>query len=190
MNDRRSSGCHFVLCVVRVRMAGFWHFGYRESVLNKQKSYAYALLVRGNGCNLHCVFCFLLGVRRGVAMTATLSQLLSSQEARDAAPCVAYQPGKWRLLRSGALIRPGVDEHYWNPDGTCKHGRECDIIWSGDLVAELAAVDALRAALTEVLSAARGFASAVRQDTGMEYPWPAMEIAEADARQALKGPDA
>lgn len=49
--------------------------------------------------------------------------------------------------------------------------------------------DALREALAELLHAVcgeKGFAQAVRRDSGRIYPWPALDIAEAKARKALE----
>ena len=73
----------------------------------------------------------------------TLSHLLSSQEARDAAPCVAVT-GEWVLNRAGVLYNtadmdPGLDCNR-NEDGSHKWEACFDIIWSGDLPALLAAM--------------------------------------------------
>lgn len=49
--------------------------------------------------------------------------------------------------------------------------------------------DALRDALADMLHAVcgeKGFAEAVRRDSGRIYPWPALELAEAKSRAALK----
>ena len=46
----------------------------------------------------------------------------------------------------------------------------------------------LREALADLLHAVcgeKGFAEAVRRDSGRIYPWPALELAEAKARAAL-----
>lgn len=48
--------------------------------------------------------------------------------------------------------------------------------------------DVLRDALEDLLHAVcgeKGFAEAVRRDSGRIYPWPALELAEAKARKAL-----
>ncbi len=48
--------------------------------------------------------------------------------------------------------------------------------------------DALREALADLLHAVcgeKGFAEAVRRDSGRVYPWPALELAEAKALAAL-----
>ena len=48
--------------------------------------------------------------------------------------------------------------------------------------------DALREALEDLLHAVcgeKGFAQAVRRDSGRIYPWPALDLAEAKARKAL-----
>lgn len=48
--------------------------------------------------------------------------------------------------------------------------------------------DALREALADLLHAVcgeKGFAQAVRRDSGRIYPWPALDLAEAKARKAL-----
>jgi hypothetical protein len=49
--------------------------------------------------------------------------------------------------------------------------------------------DALREALVDLLHAVcgeKGFAQAVRWDSGRIYPWPALELAEAKALAALE----
>lgn len=49
--------------------------------------------------------------------------------------------------------------------------------------------DALRDALADLLHAVcgeKGFAEAVRRDSGRIYPWPALDLAEAKARKALE----
>jgi len=49
--------------------------------------------------------------------------------------------------------------------------------------------DALREALVDLLNAVcgeKGFAQAVRRDSGRIYPWPALELAEAKALAALE----
>ena len=49
--------------------------------------------------------------------------------------------------------------------------------------------DALREALVDLLHAVcgeKGFAEAVRRDSGRMYPWPALELAEAKALAALE----
>lgn len=49
--------------------------------------------------------------------------------------------------------------------------------------------DALREALADLLHAVcgeKGFAQAVRRDSGRIYPWPALELAEAKAIAALR----
>jgi hypothetical protein len=49
--------------------------------------------------------------------------------------------------------------------------------------------DALREALADLLHAVcgeKGFAEAVRRDSGRIYPWPALELAEAKAIAALE----
>jgi hypothetical protein len=48
--------------------------------------------------------------------------------------------------------------------------------------------EALREALVDLLHAVcgeKGFAEAVRRDSGRIYPWPALELAEAKALAAL-----
>jgi hypothetical protein len=74
---------------------------------------------------------------------ATLAGLLASQEARDAAPCVAVT-GPWHLTRGGALERrsfPSMTSWlatgHWEFD---KSRNPFDCIWSGDLPALLAAM--------------------------------------------------
>jgi len=50
--------------------------------------------------------------------------------------------------------------------------------------------DALREALVDLLHAVcgeKGFAEAVRRDSGRIYPWPALDLAEAKALEALQG---
>ena len=50
--------------------------------------------------------------------------------------------------------------------------------------------EAMRAALDAMLRAVcgeSGFAAAVRAATGLAYPWPALDLAEEQARAALKG---
>ena len=49
--------------------------------------------------------------------------------------------------------------------------------------------DALREALVDLLHAVcgeKGFAEAVRRDSGRIYPWPALDLAEAKALEALE----
>jgi hypothetical protein len=49
-------------------------------------------------------------------------------------------------------------------------------------------VERLREALADLLHAVcgeKGFAEAVRRDSGRIYPWPALELAEAKARAIL-----
>lgn len=49
--------------------------------------------------------------------------------------------------------------------------------------------DALREALVDLLHAVcgkTGFAEAVRRDSGRIYPWPALDLAEAKALEALE----
>jgi hypothetical protein len=49
--------------------------------------------------------------------------------------------------------------------------------------------DALREALVDLLHAVcgeKGFAEAVRRDSGRIYPWPALDLAEAKAIRALE----
>lgn len=57
------------------------------------------------------------------------------------------------------------------------------------LIAKARRVEALEAALRAMLHAVcheTGFAAAVRQDSGLAYPWEPLDIAEAQARAALK----
>ena len=44
----------------------------------------------------------------------------------------------------------------------------------------------LREALISMRQAATGFALAVRNDSGVPYPWPALDIADAQAEAALQ----
>lgn len=44
----------------------------------------------------------------------------------------------------------------------------------------------LREAASEYIRAMEGFASAVREDAGLAYPWPAQEITRAKLRAALE----
>ena len=44
----------------------------------------------------------------------------------------------------------------------------------------------LREALVSMRQAAAGFALSVRDDNGMPYPWPALDIADAQAEAALQ----
>jgi hypothetical protein len=125
-------------------------------------------------------------------MTHTLSQLLSSQEARDAAPCVPVT-GPWALSRDKFLFDYRRDGLGKSDPKTGKGHRlpQRDIIWSGDLVAELAAVDALRAE-NERLHGLKAHAEAVvdvwagERRTCMDT----MGYEIKALRQALKGPDA
>jgi hypothetical protein len=119
-------------------------------------------------------------------MTPTLSQLLSDPQARENAP-VRYprRPEDWQLLRSGRLFRAVIDvrDHklpIYNLDAPID-----DCIWSGDLVAELAAVDALRA---ENERLREGFSDLIDWVENICNPWDIKAITEA--RQALKGLDA
>jgi hypothetical protein len=59
---------------------------------------------------------------------------------------------------------------------------------SAKLVEQQADVERLRAALEGMLWAVcgpNGFAAAIRQTSGMAYPWPALDAAEREARAAL-----
>jgi len=47
-------------------------------------------------------------------------------------------------------------------------------------------IKALREALISMRQAAAGFALAVRNDSGVPYPWPALDIADAQAEAALQ----
>lgn len=47
-------------------------------------------------------------------------------------------------------------------------------------------IEALREALISMRQAAAGFALAVRNDSGVPYPWPALDIADAQAEAALQ----
>jgi N-acetyl-anhydromuramyl-L-alanine amidase AmpD len=50
-------------------------------------------------------------------------------------------------------------------------------------------IEALEAALRGMVQAVcgeTGFAAAVRNDTGLPFPWPALDIAEERAKQALE----
>ncbi len=53
---------------------------------------------------------------------------------------------------------------------------------------ELALEEALRN-LIHAVCGETGFANAVRQESGHAYPWPALDIAEAEAHRALSSPD-
>jgi hypothetical protein len=129
-------------------------------------------------------------------MTPTLSQLISDPQARENAPCVAVS-GKWIMFRNGVIVQAGksADEwspDLWSPDGSFPTHRMLDCIWSGDLVAELAAVDELRAE-NERLREVVGLFSCTCISRCERYEWmPAgnPECAYFHARQALKGPDA
>jgi hypothetical protein len=63
----------------------------------------------------------------------TLTRLLSSQEARDAAPCVAVTGDRY-LYRNGYLLPKGATKQHAISAGN----PEWDCIWSGDLPALLA----------------------------------------------------
>ena len=47
-------------------------------------------------------------------------------------------------------------------------------------------IETLREALVNMRQAAAGFALAIRDDTGVPYPWPALDIADAQAEAALQ----
>ena len=47
-------------------------------------------------------------------------------------------------------------------------------------------IETLREALISMSQAAAGFALGVRDDNGMPYPWPALDIADAQAEAALQ----
>lgn len=73
----------------------------------------------------------------------TLSRLLSSQEERDAAPCVPAVDGNWHMSRDGYLARyhDNFTLSTWKQTGQFWAGSTChkgDCIWSGDLPALLA----------------------------------------------------
>lgn len=92
----------------------------------------------------------------------TLSTLLGSQEARDAAPCVPPS-GAAILLRDGTLIcNDRIGGWVLGSDhvstGHASHSRQPhprDIIWSGDLPVLLAALVAERDGLAAKLARAR-----------------------------------
>ncbi len=55
--------------------------------------------------------------------------------------------------------------------------------------AQATRIEALEAALQEMMQAVcgeTGFVNTIRLDTGREYPWPALDIAEERAKQALE----
>jgi hypothetical protein len=59
---------------------------------------------------------------------------------------------------------------------------------SAKLVEQQTEIERLRAALGGMLRAVcghDGFAAAIRQTSGMMYPWPALDAAEREARAAL-----
>ena len=74
---------------------------------------------------------------------STLSHLLSSQEARDAAPCVAVN-GTWMLRRDGSLVPvpDDIDPVFLRSGRAISVANRIvgDCIWSGDLPAMLAAM--------------------------------------------------
>ena len=72
------------------------------------------------------------------------------------------------------------------------HGERCGSGWLCSDCKErsriAAQMNALREALVDLLHAVcgeKGFAEAVRRDSGRIYPWPALELAEAKALAAL-----
>ena len=91
----------------------------------------------------------------------TLSTLLGSQEARNAAPCVPVT-GKWVMFRNGSMSRSGKapeadqDDDWYRAGKAPAHvgGSGYDIIWSGDLPALLSALVAERDRLRELVEAA------------------------------------
>ena len=85
----------------------------------------------------------------------TLSAILGSQEARDAAPCVPAVEGYWYLSRRNGMhhLNPGKDDGWaWKPDGSHFATTDFDCLWSGDLPALLAALVAERDGLAAKLA--------------------------------------
>ena len=121
-----------------------------------------------------------------MATLPTLSLLLSSQEARDAAPCVAVSR-PWVLHRNGELERPRVPQlikpsgEYWVSGYHC---RELDIIWSGDLPALLAAMVAEAERMSGALNNVKSLAMKAQHDGG---PNGIFANIEDFSRHALKG---
>lgn len=122
----------------------------------------------------------------------TLFLLLSSQDARDAAPCVAVS-GEWTMNRAGYFLQPAdlppgprAGHH---SDGSHKWEARYDIIWSGDLPALLAAMVAENEWIKQALI----------QIDALDPEWQGIESISNDAarglvlrmgeiaRQALKG---
>lgn len=73
------------------------------------------------------------------------------------------------------------------PEGRTAPDAVADMREAVDRIRALQAENAkLREALISMRSAAAGFALAVRNDSGVPYPWPALDIADAQAEAALQ----
>lgn len=66
------------------------------------------------------------------------------------------------------------------------HWQEVSYAFEFDLQSARAENARLREAASEYMRAMEGFASAVREDAGLAYPWPAQEITRAKIRAALE----
>jgi hypothetical protein len=106
----------------------------------------------------------------------TLSLLLSSQEARDAAPCVVVT-GPWYLKRGGVLsvaFTDNLGEHFLQTgiyNARLGHLHFYDCIWSGDLPALLAAMVAEN----------EGLKQALMQIDALDPEWQGIESISSDA---------
>lgn len=110
----------------------------------------------------------------------------------------------WHTIPTGYTVRC-ADENGWKWSGLGAHGHASTADWAKReaqehhnqrILSALSAsqpaaprADDLRAALEQMLHAVcgeTGFAEAVRRDSGLAYPWPALDIAEERARAALR----
>lgn len=106
-----------------------------------------------------------------------------------------WQQTKPNEFGQGALLGEAVSWHKEQADDgviteASKLRRALSILSALEPCAarELALEEALRN-LIHAVCGETGFANAVRQESGHAYPWPALDIAEAEAHRSLSSPD-
>ena len=104
-----------------------------------------------------------------------MTELKITQADREAAAAYYYSAGGSPKIANE--IREGKKDGWFRVQAFARHR-----IAAEEGKAEL--VEAAEALLHAVCGET-GFAAAVRADSGVAYPWPALDIAEADLRAAL-----